>query len=71
MSLFAGTRGYLDPIAVADVRRFETELLTWFRTRHADILDAVRTGGAIPDEAALESAMKAFGEQFQSTEVVS
>src|SRR5438132_341346 len=37
ISLYAGTRGYLDPVAVAEVRRFEIELLTWFRTRHADI----------------------------------
>ena len=69
ISLYAGTRGYLDPISVADVRRFENELLTWFRTRHADILDAIRTGGAIPDEGALETALKTFGEQFATTEV--
>ena len=68
VSLFAGTRGYLDPIPVADVRRFESELLQWFRTRHSDILDGIRTGGNIPDEAAFESAIKAFGEQFQATE---
>src|SRR5207245_1414611 len=43
VSLYAGTRGYLDPIPVADVRRFEMELLTWFRTRHREILDAIRT----------------------------
>jgi len=71
ISLYAGTRGHLDPVSVADVRRFEIELLTWFRTRHADILDAIRTGGTIPDEGALEVALKNFGEQFQSTETVS
>ena len=27
--LYAGTRGYLDDVPVADVRRFETELLDW------------------------------------------
>src|SRR5438128_4702180 len=48
ISLYAGTRGHLDPVSVADVRRFESELLTWFRTRHSDILDAIRTGGNIP-----------------------
>src|SRR4051795_7470027 len=47
VSLYAGTRGHLDPVPVPDVRRFESELLTWFRTRHADILDAIRTGGSI------------------------
>jgi F-type H+-transporting ATPase subunit alpha len=67
VSLYAGTRGYLDPIPVADVRRFETELLQWFRTRHGDILDAIRTTGNFPDEAALEAAIKGFAESFQAT----
>ena len=31
VSIFAGTRGYLDDVPVADVRRFETELLEFFR----------------------------------------
>jgi F-type H+-transporting ATPase subunit alpha len=69
VSLYAGTRGHLDAVPVPDVRRFETQLLEWFRTRHNDILEAVRTGGAIPDEAALEAGIKAFAEQFQPTVV--
>jgi F-type H+/Na+-transporting ATPase subunit alpha len=68
VSLFAGTRGYLDPVPVADVRRFEAELLQWFHTRHGDILEGVRTTGNFPDEAALEAAIKAFAESFQPTE---
>ena len=39
VSIFAGTNGYLDDIAVADVRRFETELLDYIRTRHADLIE--------------------------------
>jgi F-type H+-transporting ATPase subunit alpha len=69
ISLYAGTNGYLDPVPVADVRRFENELLAWFRTRHGDILDGIRTGGAIPDQGALDAALKGFGEQFSTTEV--
>src|SRR3954471_2704766 len=42
VSFMAATRGYLDPIAVEDVKRFEAELLSYFRTRHADILDAIK-----------------------------
>ena len=42
MVIFAGTRGYLDGVDVADVRRFEAELLEWFRTRHSDLLDSIR-----------------------------
>jgi F-type H+/Na+-transporting ATPase subunit alpha len=64
VSLYAGTNGYLDPIPVSDVGRFETELLEWFRTRHRDILDGIRSDGQIPDVDAFEAAIKAFGEEF-------
>src|ERR1700712_2591321 len=68
VSLYAGTRGHLDTVPVPDVRRFETGLLEWFRTRHADMLDGIRTGGAIGDEVAFEDAIKAYAEQFLAAE---
>ena len=43
MSLYAGTNGFLDGIPVEDVRRFEDGLLEWFRTRHGDILDGIKS----------------------------
>jgi F-type H+/Na+-transporting ATPase subunit alpha len=64
VSLYAGTHGYLDPIPVADVGRFESELLEWFRARHRDVLDAIRTDGDIPDVDAFEAAIRGFAEQF-------
>jgi F-type H+/Na+-transporting ATPase subunit alpha len=67
VSLYAGTTGSLDPIEVEDVRRFETELLEWFRTRHGDILEAIRSTGQIPDQDAFDKAVKEFGEAFQPT----
>jgi F-type H+-transporting ATPase subunit alpha len=67
VSLYAGTNGYLDPIPVEDVPRFERELLDWFRTRHADLLDSIKTTGDIQDVDAFEAALKGFGEQFQAS----
>ncbi|MCU1380527.1 MAG: atpA, partial [Acidimicrobiales bacterium] len=67
VSLYAGTRGFLDIVPVADVRRYERGLLEWFRTRNSDILDAIRTTGNIPDEDALKAAIQAFTDQFQAT----
>jgi F-type H+-transporting ATPase subunit alpha len=61
VSIFAGTRGYLDDIPVADVRRFETELLDYMRTRNASMLDEIRTSG-VPD--GLGDAVEAFKSQF-------
>ena len=34
VAIFAGTRGYIDDVPVADVKRFESELLDYFRGRH-------------------------------------
>jgi F-type H+-transporting ATPase subunit alpha len=61
VSIFAGTRGYLDDIPVGDVRRFERELLEYMRTRNASMLDELRTGG-IPD--ALAGVVESFKSQF-------
>jgi F-type H+/Na+-transporting ATPase subunit alpha len=64
VSLYAGTRGYLDPIPVGDVQRFEAELLEYFSSRHADIVEAIRTAGAIPDVDAFEAGIREFAERF-------
>jgi F-type H+-transporting ATPase subunit alpha len=65
--IYAGTRGFLDRVTTSDVGRFEGELLEWFRSRHAGMLDEIRSGGAIGDEAAFDGAVKAFAEQFRAT----
>jgi F-type H+-transporting ATPase subunit alpha len=65
--IFAGTRGYLDDVSIADVAGFESGLLEWFRTRHADQLDTIRTTGKLADEDAFEAAIKAFAEQFEGS----
>jgi F-type H+-transporting ATPase subunit alpha len=61
VSIFAGTRGYLDDVPVVDVRRFEAELLDFMRTRHGSGLSALRTG-AVPDD--LGATVQAFKDQF-------
>jgi F-type H+-transporting ATPase subunit alpha len=64
VSIWAGTRGHLDGVDIADVRRFEAELLDWFRTRHADVLADIRDSGKIADEEAFDAAVAAFAGQF-------
>src|SRR3954465_5456199 len=49
----AGTGGPLDDLPVADVKRFEADLLDYLRGRHGDLLDAIRTTGKMPDEGRL------------------
>jgi F-type H+-transporting ATPase subunit alpha len=43
VSIFAGTRGYLDTIAVPDITRFEASMLRELRAMHPELLEAIRT----------------------------
>ena len=67
VSIWAGTRGHLDGVDIADVSRFEAELLDWFRTRHGSILTEIRESGNVADEEAFEAAVAAFTEQFEGS----
>jgi F-type H+-transporting ATPase subunit alpha len=62
--IYAGSKGWVDSIPVADVRRFEVELLTTFRAKHADLLETIRSTGALPDTAKLDEALKNFVASF-------
>ena len=66
VSIFAGTRGYLDTIAVKDVVRFEHELLNSIRAKNGDRLDAIRTDRELKKEteAKLADALAAFVKVF-------
>ncbi len=66
--IFAGTNGFLDPIPVEDVTRFEAELVEWFRTRHGDLLDTIVAEGKIPDEDAFTAQIQEFADQFEISE---
>jgi F-type H+-transporting ATPase subunit alpha len=70
VSIFAGTGGYLDDLPVDDVKRFEVELLEFMRTRYGNILDTVRTSGALPEGDALADAVTAFKDLFEPSEEV-
>ena len=56
VSIFAGTQGYLDGIAVRDITRFEQEYLREMRASHADLLKTIRDEQAISDE--IEAKLK-------------
>jgi F-type H+-transporting ATPase subunit alpha len=65
ISIYAGTNGYLDSLPVGDVSRYEQELLEYMRTRHAGLLEEIRSSGALPD--GVEEAVRGFGTLFQPT----
>ena len=66
VSIYAGTRGYLDDIAVKDVRPFEKHLLDAFRGQHTDILDEIRTTGKLPDDERMKSAINGAKDRFKT-----
>jgi F-type H+-transporting ATPase subunit alpha len=67
IAIYAGTKGWLDSIPVADVRRFEQELLTTFRATHADLLEHIRSTGTLPETQALDAALSSFLDGFAVT----
>ena len=63
VSLFAGTRGYLDDIHTDDIRRFETGLLEHLRSK-----DLLRTFAEGFEEETLDREISAYASQFTATE---
>jgi F-type H+-transporting ATPase subunit alpha len=68
VSIFAGTNGYLDDIPVADVRRFEAELLDHMRTRRSDLLTTIKNTGALPEGDDLAKSVAEFKGGFEASE---
>jgi F-type H+-transporting ATPase subunit alpha len=65
VSIFSGVRGYLDPIAVSDVTRFEHGLLDEIRAKGEGILTAIRTEQAISDDT--DAKLTAFLDTYAKT----
>src|ERR671929_448796 len=66
VSIFAGTRGYLDKIEVSEVTRFEKGLLRMVRGQHPEILESIRTEREISNETRdrLKAALDAYARTF-------
>jgi len=64
VSIFTGTKGYLDDIAVGDVRRFENELLDHMRTRHSSVLAGIRQDPKADVPKDLADIVKSFKASF-------
>jgi F-type H+-transporting ATPase subunit alpha len=63
--IYAGTKGYLDKVAVRDVGRFEKGMIGAMRERAPDILAAIRTEKALSD--ALQAKLKGFLDDFAAS----
>ena len=61
VSIFAGTQGLLDEIAVKDVSRFETAMLQHVRDQHAGIVEEIAAKGELSNDLA-EQLRKVIGD---------
>ena len=67
LSIFAGTQGFLDDIAVADVGRFESELQGWVKANRSSLLDDVAKARKKPELKALEEGLRDAIGTFKSS----
>ena len=67
VSIWAGTKGYLDDLEVSDVLRFEAEFIDYLRHR-TSVLSDIAASGKLEDETldALKAAVADFKKGFRS-----
>ncbi len=65
VSIFAGTRGYLDKVEATQVTRFETAMLGELKARKPQILEAIRTKRELGADT--EKELAAFLDDFAKT----
>jgi F-type H+-transporting ATPase subunit alpha len=62
--IYAGSKGFVDGVAVSEVQRYEAEVKAYFRASHADLLETIRTTGSLPEGTVLDDALRTFNEGF-------
>jgi F-type H+-transporting ATPase subunit alpha len=64
--IYAGVNGYLDKLALSQVRPFEDGLLAFLRSKHPAVLEAIRSSTDLSSdtEAKLKSAVESFAASF-------
>src|SRR6201993_168983 len=65
VAIFAGTRGYLDAVAVSDVGRFESSMLSAIKSARPELMEAIRAAGEISPE--VEKGLEEFLDDFIRT----
>jgi len=66
--LYAGTRGFVDDVAVADLSSFEAKLYAYMDAHHADIMSGLAEKSVLSDdlEKNLTAAINSFKDQFKA-----
>jgi len=66
VSIYAGTKGYLDELPIDQIAKYEHDLIAFLESKHPQILDDIKTKKAIDKdiEAALTKALESFAKGF-------
>src|SRR5687767_2680155 len=69
--IYAATKGFIDPVAIEDVRRYEEDLYRFLETRHPGVLTGISEKKILDDDlkAAIELALKEFGQRSEERRV--
>ena len=64
--IYAGTNGFMDAVAIPDVRAYETELYRYIESRHPDLFSNIREKKQLDDtiKPMLNGAIEAFTKEF-------
>ena len=67
VSIWAGTTGKMDSVAVSDIRRFEAGLLEFIATRHPQLFEVIAATRELSDDtiASLTKVIDEFKLEFQ------
>ena len=65
--IWAGTTGQLDDIPVGDVRRFEGEMIEWFKRHRSEVLTSIESTGQLSDDnvESLQTGINEFKDLFK------
>lgn len=66
LSIFAGTQGFLDEIAVNSVGNFERQMIEYFKAHHKDLLTEIGNGKKMSSElqTKIKEALTKFAERY-------
>ena len=65
VSIYYGTKGFMDEIPVKDVKRFEKEVLEFIEVKYKQIFDSIKKDKDVSKET--EELLKKAGQEFLST----
>ena len=70
VSIWAGTNGKMDEVPVADIRRFEKELLEYLHRKEQGLMTSIKEGAKMSDDTiqAIDDAIAEFKKQFETAD---